>query len=89
MVENFSQRLDDLTKLMDASWKAVYERGCSSIEKISAKLVLLNPLGVLGRGYSITMVNGKALLSPSEVKDGTLIETVLHKGKLVSRVTQL
>jgi exodeoxyribonuclease VII large subunit len=46
----------------------------------------LNPANVLKRGYSITYNNGRAIRSASDAEDGDTLMTVLHKGKLTSKV---
>lgn len=45
---------------------------------------LLNPVNVLNRGYSITLVNGKALKTVSVVKEGTILKTILADGNIIS-----
>ncbi|RJQ21235.1 MAG: exodeoxyribonuclease VII large subunit [Nitrospiraceae bacterium] len=46
----------------------------------------LDPVNVLKRGYSITYHNGKALKSASDAEVGDCLQTVLHKGRLISTV---
>jgi len=44
-----------------------------------------NPELALKRGYSITLVNGRSLHNPAEVKAGDVIETHVEKGILMSK----
>ena len=44
------------------------------------------PQLLLRRGYSITLVGGKALRDPSQVKQGDKIETRLEKGTIISTI---
>ena len=46
---------------------------------------LLDPRNVLKRGFSITLVNGKAVTDESEVSSGEEITTLLYNGTLKSR----
>lgn len=46
---------------------------------------LLDPRNVLKRGFSITLVNGKAVTDESEVQSGEEITTLLYNGTLKSR----
>jgi exodeoxyribonuclease VII large subunit len=46
----------------------------------------MSPVNVLKRGYSITLLNGKSVTDMSQVKNGDLINTVVHKGSIVSIV---
>jgi exodeoxyribonuclease VII large subunit len=45
---------------------------------------LLNPVNVLKRGYTITMVKGKALKTVGDVEEGTLLRTILADGSILS-----
>jgi len=53
---------------------------------IQEKLRLVDPVNILKRGYSLTMLNGKILKSVQQVNEGDLLETRLSDGKLESRV---
>jgi exodeoxyribonuclease VII large subunit len=46
---------------------------------------LLDPRNVLKRGFSITLVNGKAVTDESEVNSGAEITTLLYNGTIKSR----
>jgi exodeoxyribonuclease VII large subunit len=49
----------------------------------------LDPVHVLKRGYSITMLNGKAIRDHNAVKTGDTIQTRLFKGAIISSVKDL
>jgi exodeoxyribonuclease VII large subunit len=50
----------------------------------------VSPLEVLSRGYSITQTeNGKVVHSTQDVKTGDTLETRLHSGKVISKVTDI
>ena len=55
---------------------------------LESKLHLLDPVNLLLRGYSITLVNGKTVHSAKALEKGQHIETILHDGKLESVVTK-
>ena len=57
-----------------------------NLNLIQEKLRLVDPLNILKRGYSLTMLNGKILKSVQLVKEGDLIETRLSDGNLESKV---
>jgi exodeoxyribonuclease VII large subunit len=59
------------------------QRALDQIESICQNL---HPENVLRRGYSITLKNGKALLSAAEVQAGDVLETRLSEGVLRSEV---
>jgi exodeoxyribonuclease VII large subunit len=56
------------------------------LDKIEAICQNLHPENVLRRGYSITLKNGKAVLSAAEVQPGDVLETRLSEGRLQSKV---
>ena len=54
------------------------------LELLEGRAQNLDPQLLLRRGYSITLVDGKALRDPSQVKQGDKIETRLEKGTITS-----
>jgi exodeoxyribonuclease VII large subunit len=63
------------------------------LERIQAKLNLLgkrtelvDPRNILKRGYSITLMEGRAISSSKNIKAGDLMETRLYKGSIISKV---
>jgi exodeoxyribonuclease VII large subunit len=57
-----------------------------TINSIDDKLRLVDPMNILKRGYSLTMMGGRILKSVFDVKEGDLVETQLRDGKIVSKV---
>ncbi|MGE5393262.1 MAG: exodeoxyribonuclease VII large subunit [Candidatus Saccharibacteria bacterium] len=57
-----------------------------SLASILDKLRLVDPLNILKRGYSLTLVNGRILKSVKHVRQGDLLETQLRDGKVISIV---
>jgi len=56
------------------------------LEILEKKNHYLNPQNVLKRGYSITLHNGIHINTSDELKNEDLIDTILYKGKIKSRV---
>lgn len=56
------------------------------LERLSIRLQGLDPQLLLKRGYSITLLNGKAVRDPMELKAGDEIETRVEKGTIRSVV---
>lgn len=50
---------------------------------------LLDPRQVLGRGYSITRLNGRAVKSTDGIQKGDIVETSLASGNIISTVKEL
>ena len=47
---------------------------------------LVDPQNILKRGYSMTLMEGKSLLSIKDIKPGSILETRLHQGRIISKV---
>ncbi len=56
------------------------------LARLAAGLEALSPLGVLARGYSITLHNDVVVRGPADVRPGDLIRTRLAAGQILSRV---
>ena len=57
------------------------------LDNISRLINMADPIQLLKRGFSVSRINGKALQSLAEVKEGDVIETLLLDGKVKSTVT--
>ena len=58
----------------------------SIIEGQEKVVNLLNPLNLLKRGYSLTLVDGKIVNSIAEIKDGQIIQSQFVDGTVESKV---
>lgn len=57
------------------------------LANISRLINMADPIQLLKRGFSVSRINGKAIQSLAEVKEGDVIETLLLDGKVKSTVT--
>jgi exodeoxyribonuclease VII large subunit len=55
-----------------------------SLQHLTEKISLLDPVNTLQRGYSITRVNGRAITDFTDAPPGTILETTLATGTLIS-----
>ena len=62
------------------------KRGIEAIEK---NIKLMDPVNVLRRGYSITMINGKVLQTIEDVKKGDELQTMISDGNIISVVNKI
>jgi exodeoxyribonuclease VII large subunit len=53
---------------------------------IEKNVANMSPVNVLKRGYSITLLNGKSVTDISQVREGDLLNTIVHEGNIVSIV---
>jgi exodeoxyribonuclease VII large subunit len=54
------------------------------LNNIEKNISNMDPENVLKRGYTITRLNGKALTSILQVKEGDMIDTTLLDGNIIS-----
>lgn len=90
LVQQFSQRVDDLLRQMQNYVKSLVTQKKQTFQKEIARLEALSPLAILGRGYSLTFAEGGRLLKDlSKLKIGDNIRTRLARGILHSKVTAM
>ena len=84
----YQQRIDELTKAMSIKIEHNIQICGQEFKAAIGKLEALSPLAILSRGYSITKrsSDAKIIKDASQVTSGDEIITVLHKGKVRSRV---
>jgi exodeoxyribonuclease VII large subunit len=91
MVQEAEQRLDELDSCAARAIRQKVSDGRRQIASTAAGLESLSPLGVLGRGYSLTFreADGQLIRDASELQPGDCIRTRLANGEAVSRVENL
>lgn len=85
MAEN-SRRIDTLSGRMTAATTLRMTTERHRIDLLEQRSAAVDPALMLRRGYSITLVNGRSLRSPADVKAGDVLETRVEKGVLKSKV---
>jgi exodeoxyribonuclease VII large subunit len=81
------QQVDELEKRLQATAETIIGFRRQRLGELARATEALSPLGVLQRGYSLTMdANGKPIRSSEELSEGQPITTRLANGTVVSRV---
>ncbi|MDJ1504759.1 exodeoxyribonuclease VII large subunit [Xanthocytophaga agilis] len=80
------QFLDDFTERLGWQMSRLLQNNKSQLDLLEAQLQILNPKAFLTQGYSITLKDGKKILSSEELQKGDEIETVLQDGRVTSIV---
>jgi len=90
-IHNLSRQVDDHTARLHAAMRLSVHNQQSQLAALSGKLETLSPLGVLGRGYSLTHdeSNGKLITSAKKIKKGQRLVTRLAEGSMVSIVEEI
>lgn len=95
-LKNFSRVFKDSKEIIDSkevelerALKLLLERKKQKIQVQAEKIISLNPLNILSRGYSLVKFNEKIIKSSDEVNQGDEIEIKLYKGSLVGTVKEI
>ena len=64
----------------------LYKDKIIKLDNLIEKLELINPLGVLKRGYSLTYIDNKVIKDISDVKEGNNLLIKLHNGEINTTV---
>ena len=81
-------KLETLNQRITSAVQRLIDRRRHTLDILEQRTKSLDPTLLLQRGYSITLVNGHALRSPSAVKPGDLIVTRLADGTVKSIVNE-
>lgn len=88
LLRDRAQLLDQLTERLTNAMHAALNQQQHRLNIASEKLNLLNPWGVLQRGYSVVRrQDGSVVSSAASVETGESLAVWLHKGKLTVNVT--
>lgn len=81
-------KMETLNQRIASAVLRLIDRHRHTIDILEQRTKSLDPTLLLQRGYSITLVNGHALRSPSAVKPGDIIVTRLADGTVKSTVNE-
>jgi len=81
------QCLNQYTKTLSISPLNTLRNATSLLEQSESSVRMLDPVNVLKRGFSITQINGKAILKATSLKAGDRIKTTFYEGTIESEVT--
>ena len=81
-------KLETLNQRIASAVQRLIDRRRHALDILEQRTKSLDPTLLLQRGYSITLVNGHALRSPSAVKPGDIIITRLADGTVKSTVNE-
>ena len=85
-IREHEQFLDDYSERLAWHATSIFQNRQTSLDLLEARLQALDPRAFLERGFSITLKDGRKIVSSAELKPGDLIETVLKDGRVQSLV---
>lgn len=90
LVKHYQHRLQILTQNLQHHIQQTLQTRKSRLQNNARTLHAISPLQTLERGYSITSnTSGKAITHSNEVSVGEELQTLLYKGKIVSKVKKV
>lgn len=85
-MERERMKLERYEERLDTALERYIEGQRLKLNRYGDRLEMLHPKNILKRGYSFTTLNGEIVKDAKNLKNGDVIETVLYKGKVRSRL---
>ena len=90
LLDQFTERADELGRQMEGRLKNLMDSKSRIFQGVTGRLNALNPLAILGRGYSVSFnEKGEIVRQAGQLSVGNSMRTRLHKGSVVSKVTDI
>ena len=91
IITQHEQKIDDIIKSIFIHTDHVLKFKNENFNLLIQKLEALSPLGILNRGYSITMTqeSSRIIKDIKDLNKGGLIKTKLAKGNIISKIEML
>jgi exodeoxyribonuclease VII large subunit len=80
------EQIDHSKRLISLFLKQIFQQKKEEIKNVEHKIELLHPDNILKRGFSITCLHKKAIISQKELKQGDKIVTKFYDGEIESEV---
>ena len=88
-LKHLSTLLDERTKQVVKGSRVLFNTKNTDLHNVEKNVKNMSPDNVLKRGYSITILNGKAVTNFQHVKKGDVIKTILHQGEITSTTNSI
>lgn len=87
-VEKYSTELYNTKSKLQQLIDSKFENALSTHEKVIEKAKALNPIAVLGRGFSYIIKNDECITSADDIDLGDILDIRLNKGKIKAEVIE-
>lgn len=81
--------LEQIKSRIRSDVTAIFLRNYSLLELLEQKKMAMDPMNVIRRGYSMTLVDGKVLKNINDAREGEMIKTILANGTINSVINQI
>lgn len=86
LLQQQSDRLRQSEQRLRRELSMYMENSRVKLAQLQKRTELVDPENILKRGYSISLLKGKAVVSAKGIKAGDLLETRLYRGTIISKV---
>ncbi len=86
LLQQQSERLRQSEQRLRRELVMHIERSRDKLDQLKKRTELVDPENILKRGYSMTLLKGKSMVSVKGIKAGSLLETRLYQGTIISKV---
>lgn len=86
LTASLNSTMEGIEKDLRSNIRQFMQKTTAGLDNFEKVIRLLDPVNVLRRGYSITQHKGKILKDASHLRKGDIIDTMLFKGMMKSRV---
>jgi len=83
------KELKELSSLIKLHLEEFLKKNKNDLKYKEEKINILDPKNILKRGYSITLKDSKPVMEIDNINIDDIIETILYKGKLTSKITKI
>lgn len=87
--DRYIQEVDQIEPRLRESALSKLRLAEQQLSGLANELDAVNPVAVLARGYSMATRDNQNLVSSDQVREGDVIETRLHRGRIVSTVSKV
>lgn len=87
LLQNQKHQLKEVAQLLVRTGGTWIRDHHNRLENLEKQLELMDPIHILKRGFSITTLNGKAVLDIRNIQEGVIIKTQIAGGLIESTVT--
>ncbi len=89
LIQYLQQNMENIAQNTATYWKNKIKNENNSLDNLEKITQILSPDAALKRGFSMTMLNGKPIISVQNVQKNDILNTVFQDGSLESTVTKI
>lgn len=86
LLQQQSDRLRQSEQRLRREFSMYMENSRVKLAQLQKRTELVDPENILKRGYSLTLLEGRTVVSVKGIKAGDLLETRLYQGSIISKV---